>query len=49
MRRFVTPRLKKLYLAHLSHECNAPHLALNAMRETLKEIGRADIELEIAG
>ena len=49
VRRFASPRLRKLYLAHLSHECNAPHLALEAMRETLREIGRIDIDLEIAG
>ena len=48
VRRFASPRLRKLYLAHLSHQCNAEHLALNAMLETLREIGRADVELEIA-
>lgn len=47
VKRFASPRLKKLFLAHLSHECNAPHLALNAMLATLKEIGRTDVELEV--
>ena len=49
VRRFASPRLKKLYLAHLSHQCNAGHLAIGTMREMLKAIGREDIELEIAG
>ena len=49
VRRFASPRLKRLWLAHLSGECNTPSLALDAMRETLSEMGRADIELEIAG
>ena len=49
VRKFASPRLKKLYLAHLSHQCNSEHLAICSMRETLQEIGRADIELEVAG
>ena len=48
VRRFASPRLKKIFLAHLSHECNAPHLALDAMCRTLEELGRTDIELEVA-
>ena len=47
VRRFASPRLRKLYLAHLSHQCNAPHLALGAMRETLAEMNRTDIEVEV--
>ena len=49
VRRFASPCLKKLYLAHLSHQCNSEHIAICSMRETLKEIGRTDIELEVAG
>ena len=49
VRRFASPCLKRLLLAHLSHECNAPHLAEDAMRATLTELGRADIQLEILG
>ena len=49
VRRFASPRLKKLYLAHLSHQCNSEHIAICSMRETLQAIGRTDIELEIAG
>ena len=47
VRRFASPRLRKLFLAHLSHECNAPHLALGAMRKTLEEIERPEIETEV--
>ena len=49
VRRFASPRLKKLFLAHLSHQCNAEAIAVRLMRETLAEIGRTDIELEVAG
>ena len=49
VRKFASPRLKKLYLAPLSHQCNARHIAICLMREALKEIGRDDIELEVAG
>ena len=46
VRRFASPRLKRLFLAHLSGECNTPTLALGAMRETLVEMNRTDIEVE---
>ena len=49
VRKFASPRLKKLFLAHLSHQCNAEAIAVRLMRETLAEIGRADVELEVAG
>lgn len=49
VRRFASPRLRKLYLAHLSHECNAPHLALAAMREALVAAGRTEIDVEVVG
>lgn len=42
-------KLKKLYLAHLSGECNAPHLAENCMKTALQEAGLKDVELEIIG
>ena len=48
VRRFASPRLHKLFLAHLSSECNEPLVALGAMRTALAEMGRTDIELEIA-
>lgn len=47
IRKFATERLKKLNLAHLSEECNAPHLAESAMRDTLDAMHREDVELEI--
>ena len=47
VRRFASPRLRRLALAHLSQDCNAPHLAERAAREALREAGRADVELKI--
>ena len=49
VRRFASPRLKRLWLAHLSGECNAPHLALGAMTETLAAMARTDVAVEVAG
>ena len=46
VRRFASPRLKRLALAHLSGECNSPHLAFDAMRSTLLEMGRGDVVLK---
>ena len=45
VRAVAPPRLKTLLLAHLSRPCNAPPLALESMREALKDINRADIAL----
>lgn len=47
VRRFASPRLRRLNLAHLSQDCNAPHIAEAAMRATLAEIGRTDVDLRI--
>lgn len=47
IRRFATARLKRLALAHLSHDCNAAHLAEGTMRAALREIGRADIGVTV--
>ena len=47
VRRFASPRLKRLMLAHLSRECNAPRLALDAMKATLLGMGRTDVALEV--
>ena len=49
VRRFASARLKRLALAHLSRECNAPHLAEAAMRSALDGMGRGDIELTLLG
>ena len=46
VRKFASPRLKVLALAHLSRECNAPHLAEGAMSGTLSGMGRADVVLK---
>ena len=46
VRRFASPRLKRLALAHISRDCNSPHLALDAMRSTLLEMGRSDVVLK---
>ncbi len=35
----ATPRLKKVYLAHLSSECNTHEVALNTVKEKLSEKG----------
>ena len=45
IREVAPPNLKMLLLAHLSQPCNAPHLALESMREALKDINRTDIAL----
>ncbi len=45
VREVAPPNLKTLLLAHLSRPCNAPHLALESMREALKDIGRKDVAL----
>ena len=47
VKKFAAKKLRKLNLAHLSHECNAPHIANQAMMETLEEMGRLDIALDI--
>lgn len=47
VRRFASPKLRRLNLAHLSRECNVPHLAEAAMRTALLEMGRSDIDLHV--
>jgi len=47
VKKFVSPRLKRLALAHLSRDCNAPHLAEDAMRRTLAALNRQDIQLKV--
>ncbi len=45
--RTVNPaRLRLLLLAHISEQCNAPHLARETMAAALAGLGRADIRLE---
>ncbi len=47
VRKFASPRLKRLALAHLSRDCNAPLLAERTMRETLVALRRTDIALTV--
>ncbi len=47
VRRFASPKLKRLGLAHLSRDCNVPHVAEDTMRATLAEMRRADISLRV--
>ena len=47
VRRFASPRLTRLALAHLSRDCNSPLLAEAAMRETLTALRRTDIALKV--
>lgn len=47
VRKFASPRLRRLALAHLSCDCNTPHLAAETMRETLAAMHRTDVELKV--
>ena len=47
VRRFASLRLRRLALAHLSQDCNAPSLAERAVREALQEAGRTGVDLKI--
>lgn len=47
IKRFASPHLKKIYLAHLSGECNMSHVALNNMKGALHSIGRDEIDVEV--
>lgn len=38
LRKIITPRLKTLYLAHLSNECNTPELALTSALSVLEPL-----------
>lgn len=47
VRRYASARLRELNLAHLSRDCNAPHLAEGVMKAALAELGREDVALRI--
>jgi len=47
VRRFASPKLKRLGLAHLSGDCNAPHVAECAMRAMLDGMRRTDVVLKV--
>lgn len=46
VKKYASPRLKKLFLAHLSGECNAAHIVERTIGSALKEAGRLDISYE---
>ena len=41
------PRLRAVFLAHLSADCNRPELALGTVMKHLREAGRTDVELKL--
>jgi phosphoribosyl 1,2-cyclic phosphodiesterase len=43
----ATSRLKTVFLAHLSSECNKPELAEGAMRKALSEKGFPDMDIKL--
>lgn len=47
VRRFASPKLKRLGLAHLSQDCNVPHIAEGTMRQALVELNRPDVALKV--
>lgn len=47
VKKYCGDKLKELYLAHLSGECNAPHLAERSMEAALKAAGLHQVRLEI--
>lgn len=47
VRRFASTNLRKLALAHLSRDCNVPHIAYDTMKATLQEMDRPDIDLKV--
>ena len=47
VRRFASPKLKRLGLAHLSRDCNVAHIAEGTMRMALAEINRTDVALRV--
>lgn len=47
MRTSAPGELRTLLLAHLSEACNTPALALNTMRQALREAGREDVQVSV--
>ena len=47
LRECASTRLKTVLLAHLSEECNSPHLALEAARNALGDAGCAETAIDI--
>ena len=47
VRRFASPKLKSLALAHLSEQCNAPNIARETMAKALEERGLSSVTLTV--
>jgi phosphoribosyl 1,2-cyclic phosphodiesterase len=45
--KYASGRLKKIFLAHLSGECNAAHIAERTMREELSRAGLGSVEISV--
>ena len=48
LERVVARETRRVYLAHLSGECNSPALALGAAKAALARAGRGDVEVVVA-
>ncbi|AAD19017.1 putative metal dependent hydrolase [Chlamydia pneumoniae TW-183] len=48
LQKIITPKLKKLYLAHLSTECNTAELALSTVSESIASITSIAPEIALA-
>ncbi|SPN73991.1 ribonuclease Z,Predicted metal-dependent RNase, consists of a metallo-beta-lactamase domain and an RNA-binding KH domain,ribonuclease Z,Metallo-beta-lactamase superfamily [Chlamydia serpentis] len=48
LQKIITPRLKKLYLAHLSSECNNPELAFVTVSEAIASLTSVSPEITLA-
>ena len=48
LERVVSPVTRRVFLAHLSGECNTPRHALGAAKAALARAGRKDVELVVA-
>lgn len=47
VKKYASLRLKRLYLAHLSQDCNDSWCARMQMEKSLSEIGRSDVKLTV--
>jgi phosphoribosyl 1,2-cyclic phosphodiesterase len=48
LERVVSAETRRVFLAHLSGECNTPSLALGAAKAALARLGRTDVDLVVA-
>lgn len=47
LKEYATDKLKAVALAHLSHDCNVPHIALRAAQESLASISLGHIPVKV--